>query len=518
MARLVTLATCSLNQWALDFTGNTARIIDSIKRAKEAGATLRVGPELEICGYGCLDHFLEEDTFQHSWEALCQIIDDAACQDIVLDIGMPVRHKNVGYNCRVICYNRKIILIRPKKCLANDGNYHEMRYFTGWTQQGHVEKYRLESIVEQITKQETVPFGDGIISTKDTCFGCEICEELFTPTPPHGPMGLDGVEIFTNSSGSHFELGKSKTRRDLIIETTKKAGGIYLYANQRGCDGDRLYYDGSSMIVCNGKILACDTPFSLEDVEIVTATVDLEEVRSYRTAPSRGMQAQTAPKFPRIDLKIRLSKKTKEHDYQTTGASEPIDPPDHDSKEEIALGGACWLWDYVRRSHTAGFFIPLLGDIDSCATSVVVLSMCRLVFEAMQNKNRNQQVIDDARRIAGKMDDPQWIPATPQELTELIISTCYMGSKNSSPETRNRATALARAIGSYHVDIDTDAVTTAIAKVFDDCDDSINGMPRSKSSGGSIPGKSTLENVQARSRMVSQPLSISEATTEHKSV
>lgn len=44
-------------------------------------------------------------------EALAEIIDDDACQDIVLDIGMPVRHKNVRYNSRVICYNRKIILI-----------------------------------------------------------------------------------------------------------------------------------------------------------------------------------------------------------------------------------------------------------------------------------------------------------------------------------------------------------------------------------------------------------------------
>lgn len=44
----------SLNQWALDFEGNLERILESIKRAKLAGAKLRVGPELEICGYGCL--------------------------------------------------------------------------------------------------------------------------------------------------------------------------------------------------------------------------------------------------------------------------------------------------------------------------------------------------------------------------------------------------------------------------------------------------------------------------------
>jgi predicted amidohydrolase len=38
----------SLNQWALDFEGNAERIIESIRIAKERGATLRVGPELEI--------------------------------------------------------------------------------------------------------------------------------------------------------------------------------------------------------------------------------------------------------------------------------------------------------------------------------------------------------------------------------------------------------------------------------------------------------------------------------------
>lgn len=36
----------------LGFEGNLARIKKSIILAKQAGATLRVGPELEIPGYG----------------------------------------------------------------------------------------------------------------------------------------------------------------------------------------------------------------------------------------------------------------------------------------------------------------------------------------------------------------------------------------------------------------------------------------------------------------------------------
>ena len=141
------------------------------------------------------------------------------------------------------------------------------------------------------------------------------------------------------------------------------------------------------MIICNGKILACGSQFSLLDVEVVTATVDIEDVRTFRSSPSRGMQSQQAPKYPRIELAFRLSKRAEDRGHETKGASEPIDFKYHAPEEEIALGGACWLWDYLRRSRAAGFFIPLSvtpqemttpptdsfrsGGIDSCATSVI---------------------------------------------------------------------------------------------------------------------------------------------------
>lgn len=48
MGRTVTLAVCTLNQWAMDFDGNSSKILESVKLAKEAGATFRSGPELEI--------------------------------------------------------------------------------------------------------------------------------------------------------------------------------------------------------------------------------------------------------------------------------------------------------------------------------------------------------------------------------------------------------------------------------------------------------------------------------------
>ncbi len=500
MGHLVTVATCSLNQWALDFEGNAERIIESIRQAKSAGATLRVGPELEITGYGCFDHFLEGDTYLHSWEVMAKIIDHPDCQDIVCDIGMPVRHHDTKYNCRVIVYNKKILLIRPKLWLANDGNYREMRYFAPWRPAG-LDEYHLESIVGVITGQEKVPFGEALISTRDTCIGAETCEELFTPAAPHSPMALAGCEIFTNSSGSHHELRKLNTRINLILDATRKCGGVYLYANQQGCDGDRLYYDGSAMIFVNGEIVAQGSQFSLSDVEVVTATVDLEDVRSYRASASRGLQAQQSPRYKRLEADVQLSKREDDVDYRV-GSSKAVEVRYHKPEEEIALGPACWLWDYLRRSGAAGYFIPLSGGIDSCATATIVYSMCRLVLEA--TKTNNKQVIKDARRIAGEPDDSEWKPASAQEVCNRLFHTCYMGSANSSKETRSRASSLAKDIGAYHIDIDISRVTSAILDTFTMWTSTMSSLwqPRFKSNGGTQTENLALQNIQARSRMV----------------
>jgi NAD+ synthase (glutamine-hydrolysing) len=114
MGRLVTLATCNLNQWALDWEGNLARIKESIRVAKSKGAALRVGPELEITGYGLLDHFLELDVYDHALDSLLAILTDSSLHDIVIDVGMPFMHRGNRYNCRCLLLNGKIILIRPK--------------------------------------------------------------------------------------------------------------------------------------------------------------------------------------------------------------------------------------------------------------------------------------------------------------------------------------------------------------------------------------------------------------------
>lgn len=84
-------------------------------------------------GYSCEDHFYESDTLLHSWEVLATILKSSVAEDMLIDVGMPVMHKNVTYNCRVAFLNRRILLIRPKMKMCEDGNYRESRWFSPWT-------------------------------------------------------------------------------------------------------------------------------------------------------------------------------------------------------------------------------------------------------------------------------------------------------------------------------------------------------------------------------------------------
>jgi NAD+ synthase (glutamine-hydrolysing) len=96
---------------------------------------------------------MEPDTFLHSMQVLAKVLQDPVTEGIVCDVGMPIVHRNVKYNCRVIFYNKKIILIRPKMLLPMDGNYRESRWFMGWNKERQVEDYILPRMIAEVTGQ-----------------------------------------------------------------------------------------------------------------------------------------------------------------------------------------------------------------------------------------------------------------------------------------------------------------------------------------------------------------------------
>ncbi|WYZ35695.1 hypothetical protein EsH8_X_000342 [Colletotrichum jinshuiense] len=494
----VTVAAATLPSVPLDFKGNRDRILESIRIAKAQGATLRTGPELEIPGYGCLDHHLEGDTFLHSWEVLTEIISDPVCKDMLIDLGMGCRHRNVRYNCRVLCTYKYIYLIRPKQSLANDGLYREARHFSAWTKLREVETYYLEAVAAQVTGQKTVPIGDLILSTLDTAVSCETCEEMFSPLNPSTFLGLNGAEIILNSSASHAELRKLKTRLDLISNSTRKLGGIYVYANATGVDGEaRMLFDGSSMVLANGKVLAQSSQFSLKPVEVITATVSVEEVRSYRSSISRNFQAAAQPDFPRVDCDLRLTRPADEiYLSDHLRIANEIQLKILDPMEEIALAQAVFLWQYLCRTNSPGYFLALSGGLDSSTVALFVYSMAKLVIQSIESGEMS--TLDDLRRVTG---DKTFMPETPREIVSRLLHTCYMGTVNSGDDTRSRARRLAEQLGAYHSDISIDEAVLAHEAIIQK---TLNFTPRYGVEGGSPAENLARQNIQARNRLVVQ--------------
>jgi NAD+ synthase (glutamine-hydrolysing) len=186
-------------------------------------------------------------------------------------------------------------------------------------------------------------------------------------------------------------------------------GGIYLYANLMGCDGERVYYDGCAMIAMNGEIYARTPQFSMKEVEIASATLDLDDVRVYRGASASWSQQATASiSYPRIQAIMNAPMRRASDRYST---SPVLMYKELGVEEEIALGPACWLWDYLRRSGASGFFLPLSGGSDSSSVAVIVHSMCGLLCDALNDDSIDSRETRDHIRRITKQDLPLLVDA-----------------------------------------------------------------------------------------------------------
>lgn len=205
---------------------------------------------------------------------------------------------------------------------------------------------------------------------------------------------------------------------------------------------------------------------------------------------SRCTLAASAPIYPRINIDVELSSRCDIF----VSAHSPMQWIYHSPEEEIAMGPACWLWDYLRRSGQGGFFLPLSGGVDSSSTACIVHSMCRLVVEAIQHGEI--QVLHDVRKI---LADPEFTPHNAASLCNRLLVTCYMGSENSSKETRRRASLLANQLGSYHLEINIDGAVSSLLSIFN----AVTGLsPKFRTQGGCPRQNLALQNIQARIRMV----------------
>ena len=135
------------------------------------------------------------------------------------------------------------------------------------------------------------------------------------------------------------------------------------------------------------------------------------------------------------------------------------------------------MWDYLRRTKGArGFFLPLSGGADSASVAAIVASMAKLVFEKSKT---DPETLAELRRV---VRDDKFTPSRYQDIVSRTFVTSYLGTVNSSEDTKSKADRIARDIGSYHLAVTIDDAYDQIVKILEK---STGKVPKYEARGGS---------------------------------
>uniref|UniRef100_A0A6G1SLU9 Glutamine-dependent NAD(+) synthetase n=1 Tax=Aceria tosichella TaxID=561515 RepID=A0A6G1SLU9_9ACAR len=529
------IAVVTLNQWALDFEGNTRRILESIVAAHNSRAVYRVGPELEISGYSVEDGFYDEDTVFHCWRSLMDILNQTKDYDLVIDVGMPVHFKCL-YNCRVICHKGRVLFIRAKTSLAKEGIYREYRHFNAWPASAGLVPYKLPSCISQ-DKVEYVPFGanfvldlhDKSLGGSTMRIGWEICQELWDVKNVSSDLYDNfGCHLVVNSSGSYWELRKLANVSNMIQGISLRAGACYAFSNLVGCDGQRFVFAGKSCIFDRGNLvdmMQVDSNHLFREMHIIYHDIDPDEINEYQAQQairpqlavnnshlvwdlhegvhicaevnsshkilhlSVNKRTTTAPTtISTINAKGGVKKSIShsmslEHAIGLNPKSAPLR-----FEEEINCYVSLWLWDYLRRSNMRGFMVPLSGGLDSCVVAVLVYCLCNHLHKMVTKSDKIVLAYFHSCHDI-PMEEMQTRLASPEHICKMILKCCYLSTRFSGQATQTRARRLCDSIGAnFSVE--------SIDDIYEQC-------KRIKHQGELSQQQATLldQNLQARLRM-----------------
>jgi NAD+ synthase (glutamine-hydrolysing) len=348
----IKIGCAALNTTPLDWVGNRARIAEALVRSHIEGVNLLLLPELAITGYGCEDAFFSEDVTRRAFAELLHLAEHTAASDMLVAVGLPLLHNNSLYNVVGVCHDGRVLGLVAKQALAGDGIHYEPRWFKPWPDD-------VTGFVR--IGDDDVPVGDLIFEWNDVRIGFEICEDAWNGTRPAQQHYLSNVDIILNPSASHFALGKTHIRADLVREASRSFACTYAYTNLLGNEAGRVIYDGESIIAQQGEILARAERLSYHNVTLTTAVVDATATRL-----GRKKSFSFRPRLSSYLINVAGDWIEPDADTEVSGIA-----PFESKEQEFYLAETLGLFDYVRKSRSRGFVVSLSGGADSSACAVL---------------------------------------------------------------------------------------------------------------------------------------------------
>jgi NAD+ synthase (glutamine-hydrolysing) len=250
------IALCQINTTVGDFPGNVERILAFSGRAKDAGCSLCVFPELTLTGYPPRD-LLERPGFARKAEKALEDLVARLPKGLAVLIGTILPNPDKGnhfFNSVVLLEDGKVRETRRKTLLPNYDVFDEDRWF------------------------EPCPNPEPPVQIAGLSVGLTLCEDLW-----HHPIGLSKglyhrdpvadlakhkINLLINLSASPFHHAKLSVREEVARQASLKSGAPTLYCNLVG-GNDELVFDGCSMALdAKGNVTALAKAFE-EDLLVV---------------------------------------------------------------------------------------------------------------------------------------------------------------------------------------------------------------------------------------------------------
>jgi NAD+ synthase (glutamine-hydrolysing) len=361
------LALAQINTVVGDLDGNAQRILQRLAEAKDHQVDLVVFPELAITGYPPEDLLLRP-SFIRAAQAKAEALAREA-RGVVALIGVPWLDRDL-YNACAVCVAGEIKTIYRKRFLPNYGVFDEDRYFA--------------------------PGRDLVLLEHGgTLVGPTICEDMWQPGPPATELALAGAQLLVNLSASPFHLLRDREREEMFATRARDNSCFVAFCNAVGGQ-DELLFDGNSLVLdAEGRLLARGPGFEeallVADIEPTDAVGRrLRDVRRRSLARDRG----------------EITEVPVVHIGAARGPREPVDAviaPRLDELEQMRLGLALGLSDYVNKNGFGEIVVGVSGGVDSALTAALAaeaLGSERVHCVSMPSRYSSPETRADARSLA----------------------------------------------------------------------------------------------------------------------
>lgn len=238
-----------------DISGNVAKIISAIEKAKSDGSELIVFHEVAIHGYTSQDWFQDHDIINSATEPLADII--PATKGITAVIGtVRPNDDNDGrrlYNCAAVIHDCELLGFADKTLLPEYDVFDDPRYFEPG------ESRRLFEINGRKL---------GVVVCEDFWNDKTFWRDRLYENDPTDEVIAMGADLIVSVNSSPYNKGKIKLRCDMVAHRAKANRVPIVFVNQIG-GNDGIIFDGASLIADEEGDIILQAPAFEEFVETV---------------------------------------------------------------------------------------------------------------------------------------------------------------------------------------------------------------------------------------------------------